>query len=51
MVVSDNGRGFDQQKVKLGNGLHNMQKRIQQLKGSLEIDSANGTHLHFKVPL
>ncbi len=51
MVVSDNGRGFDRQKVKLGNGLHNMQKRIQQLKGSFEIDSANGTSLHFSVPL
>lgn len=51
IVVSDNGRGFDRQKIKLGNGLHNMQKRIQQLKGSLEIDSTNGTRLHFKVPL
>lgn len=51
IVVSDNGKGFDRQKVKLGNGLHNMQKRIGQLKGSLEIDSSNGTQLHFKVPL
>ena len=51
IVVRDNGKGFDRQKVKLGNGLHNMQKRIGQLKGSLEIDSSNGTQLHFKVPL
>lgn len=51
IVVGDNGRGFEQQKIKLGNGLHNMQKRVQQLKGSLEIDSTNGTSLHFSVPL
>ncbi len=51
IVVRDNGQGFDRQKIKLGNGLHNMQKRMQQVKGTLEIATANGTNLYFSVPL
>jgi signal transduction histidine kinase len=51
IVISDNGRGYDRQKIKPGNGLYNMQKRMQQLKGSLKTENTNGTSLHFLVPL
>jgi signal transduction histidine kinase len=51
IIVSDNGKGFDREKIKPGNGLYNMQKRMQQVKGNLEVESANGTRLHFSVPL
>jgi signal transduction histidine kinase len=51
IIVSDNGKGFDRQKIKPGNGLYNMQKRVKQLKGTLETDSGSGTRLRFSFPL
>ncbi len=51
IIISDNGRGYDRHKIKQGNGLYNMEKRVRQLKGSLETKSINGTRLHFSVPL
>ncbi len=51
IIISDNGNGYDRQKIKPGNGLYNMAKRVQQLNGTIETDSSNGTRLHFCVPI
>ena len=40
--ICDNGTGFDETKVKLGNGLRNLRRRTGELGGTLEIDSAPG---------
>ena len=40
--VRDQGKGFDETKVKLGNGLRNLRRRAGDLGGTLEIDSAPG---------
>ncbi|MCF0064648.1 ATP-binding protein [Dyadobacter chenwenxiniae] len=39
MVIQDNGKGFDQQLTKKGNGLSNMQQRAAQMKGKLTLQS------------
>ncbi|PCH53569.1 MAG: hypothetical protein COC22_02325, partial [Flavobacteriaceae bacterium] len=46
----DNGNGFDINTVKLGNGLENMQKRIQEINGVLSISSEinKGTNIQIK---
>ncbi|MCW3121807.1 MAG: putative signal transduction histidine kinase [Flavipsychrobacter sp.] len=55
LVLKDNGEGFDQQTVKRGNGLNNMDIRAERLHGKLYIDSRKnkGTiiNLTFKIPL
>lgn len=38
-TVSDNGKGFDINTINFGNGLENMQKRIDEVGGTLSIDS------------
>ncbi|MFK5959043.1 MAG: histidine kinase [Lutibacter sp.] len=47
---TDNGNGFDINTVKLGNGLENMQKRIQEINGVLSINSEinKGTNIQIK---
>jgi signal transduction histidine kinase len=47
LEISDNGKGFDQKLVRLGNGLGNMQKRASEIKGELTIATlpGNGTTL------
>ena len=54
MVLKDNGRGFDQQTVKKGNGLINMSMRAGRLNGKLYIDSRMGKgtiiSLTFRIP-
>ncbi len=40
--VADNGRGFDKKTVIPGNGLHNMQKRTDAMRGTLLIAPAPG---------
>jgi signal transduction histidine kinase len=43
MTISDNGQGFDLQRVSgTGNGLANMQARAVHLGGTLQIDSNPG---------
>ena len=37
--IDDNGKGFEEAKVTLGNGLRNMKKRGQDIKGKLNIES------------
>ncbi|MDP3313678.1 sensor histidine kinase [Lutibacter sp.] len=38
-IISDNGKGFDINKIELGNGLENMQRRIQEIDGAITINS------------
>ena len=42
ITVEDDGKGFDVQHAKNGNGLSNMQNRATQMKGHLLIDSVSG---------
>ncbi len=51
--VKDNGKGFDPASGSNGNGLRNMSKRIDTLKGSLSINSEinKGTCVLVKLPL
>ena len=42
MVIRDNGKGFDEQLTRKGNGLTNMQQRAVQMKGQLAIQSKQG---------
>lgn len=37
--IADNGKGFDIHEITLGNGLENMQKRIEELSGNISIKS------------
>lgn len=53
LLVSDDGSGFQQEKISSGNGLKNMHHRTAQLGGSLQVSSQQGvgTQLHFEIPL
>lgn len=37
--ISDNGKGFNSTQIELGNGMINMQKRIEEINGSFQIHS------------
>lgn len=47
--VSDNGKGLDENNICLGNGLHNMHKRIAELGGELNISSNDGKGTILKI--
>ena len=51
MMISDNGKGFDQQQPTIGNGLKNMRKRAEEIRAQFTILSipGNGTTLELKV--
>ncbi len=51
ITIKDNGRGFDGKKASSGNGLANMQKRIQAVNGLLKIESKEGTVLFLTIPV
>ncbi|MEP7129327.1 MAG: triple tyrosine motif-containing protein, partial [Chitinophagales bacterium] len=54
ITLQDDGKGFlDNDKLERGNGLINMQKRIKQLGGEIDIRSVpgNGTVLNIRVPI
>ncbi len=51
MSIRDNGLGFDLNSVEKGNGLRNMQKRIETIGGILSIHSAAGQGTQIKVLL
>ncbi len=40
LTLKDNGKGFDKKTVQLGNGLRNMQDRIDEIEGKFEINSS-----------
>ncbi len=51
MTIADNGRGFDLQEVKQGNGLQNMLQRARASGGDVTIDSmpGRGTAVHLEM--
>ena len=42
LLVSDNGDGFEPDKVTLGHGLANMKARVESLGGTFSLDASNG---------
>ena len=51
-VVQDDGKGFDQHKVKEGMGLQNIRQRVDAFRGTLDISSSNqGTEVHIELEL
>jgi signal transduction histidine kinase len=53
VCLSDNGKGFEKEKEKGGNGLMNMHSRAKKLNGKLQIESkhTSGTSIHFVLNL
>ena len=53
IVITDNGRGFDWNSVRRGNGLTNLQERLQAMRGECRFEShpGSGTTVKFIVPL
>lgn len=50
--ISDNGKGIDMDRLRrFGNGLKNIKKRMENIGGSLSIESNNGTHTILTLPL
>ncbi|WP_295337695.1 sensor histidine kinase [Flavobacterium sp.] len=39
ITITDDGKGFDREMVMMGNGIHNMQKRIQDIGGDFDLAS------------
>lgn len=53
LSIADNGTGFDTTKSKKGIGLRNLQERVEELSGTLNIESevGKGTQIHIQIPL
>jgi signal transduction histidine kinase len=53
IFIKDNGKGFDTQKISLGNGLTSMKKRAEQMNAFLEIHSKlqEGTTINLSVKI
>ncbi|PWK18999.1 tetratricopeptide repeat-containing sensor histidine kinase [Xanthomarina spongicola] len=53
LSISDNGSGFDVNKVRKGIGLKNINSRVKEINGELEIKSTinSGTELIIKAPI
>ena len=50
ITIKDNGNGFDVENTKLGNGIMNMQKRMEEIKGTFSIESSGeGTEITFII--
>ncbi len=50
--ISDNGKGIDNEKLnQFGNGLKNMQRRMESIGGSFNISSNNGTTTKLEIPI
>jgi ligand-binding sensor domain-containing protein/two-component sensor histidine kinase len=43
LMITDNGRGFDPAIITEGNGLYNIEKRVKEINGKLNIEAAPGT--------
>lgn len=51
MTIQDNGRGIDLAALRpFANGLENMRKRMEEIGGTLVIDSGNGTRITAVIP-
>lgn len=53
MEIIDNGKGFDVDNVKRGNGLNNLEKRAKEINGQIDIRSfpGKGTNINLMVVL
>lgn len=53
VIVEDDGKGFDREKVNLGIGLKNIEERVLILNGKFNIDSTptKGTQVIIEIPL
>jgi signal transduction histidine kinase len=52
ITVQDNGVGINKEKLReFGNGLNNMQKRMESIGGTFSIENKNGTLTAFTIPL
>jgi ligand-binding sensor domain-containing protein/signal transduction histidine kinase len=51
--VTDDGIGFDESRIRRGNGLKNLRRRAADVRGTLEIQSrpGNGTRFTFTAPI
>ena len=50
IIIQDNGIGFDEATVEKGNGLQNMQKRIEEIGGEFHLSSSNeGTRIEIHI--
>jgi len=49
MKISDNGIGFDEGNVKMGNGLHNMKARMDAVNCAWKIISAPGQGTNVEI--
>ncbi|MBX9806877.1 MAG: sensor histidine kinase [Flavobacteriaceae bacterium] len=50
IIIQDNGLGFDEATVEKGNGLKNMQKRIEEIGGGFHLSSSNeGTRIEILI--
>lgn len=53
LSLEDNGKGFNQEDIIYGYGIKNINKRVNELKGKLDIDSkvGQGTFISFTLPV
>lgn len=53
IIITDDGKGFDDKSVVLGNGVYNMKKRAQELNAKFNIDSTpeSGTFITLVLPI
>ncbi len=50
ITMTDNGKGFDIETIEKGNGLNNMQKRIEEIGGKFDLNSSNdGTRIEILI--
>ena len=49
MSVKDDGIGFDEEKIRYGNGLKNMKERAKRIGATIEIFHENGTTVELKM--
>lgn len=53
LLVKDDGKGFDMESIKKGNGLYNMHQRAEMMGGNMVIQSFphSGTSIQLKAPI
>ncbi|HEY8967993.1 MAG TPA: PAS domain-containing sensor histidine kinase [Puia sp.] len=51
VVLTDNGRGFDEKTIKRGMGLNNIQNRVEYYKGSFQLKTAPGEGCELRIEL
>ena len=49
LISEDNGTGVDMEKVKLGNGLRNIESRVKSLNGDWQVDSSPDLYTSFNI--